>query len=303
MKRKYELNLYAPFQYEDIQSHLEEMAERGWELEKASYRLFTYRASEPGPVRYALAYRPEVGWMDRLPTQEQENYADYCRDAGWELVDIWARYPQIQIYRSRMRYPVPLETDLTTHWQVLTTWMERRYVEPLRGNVANTCLIAMVTALVLTIFLTQEAFAPPLFAMCAAAAVLMAALALNQLVVLVDAQRWLEEARRASEEGSPGPGGRMSLPWKLTTGLLSAAGAGTLAVFVGVSVSDHGLLAAARIAGAALVFYVTLYAAFRFRDLLRKQGGSPNWKWIVFTLVAVLLALLDVGLRDWLTDF
>ena len=29
MKRKYELNLYAPFQYEDIQVHLEEMAERG----------------------------------------------------------------------------------------------------------------------------------------------------------------------------------------------------------------------------------------------------------------------------------
>ena len=81
MKRKYELNLYAPFQYEDIQSHLEEMAERGWALEKASHRLFTYRASEPGPVRYALAYRPEVGWMDQLPTQGQEIYAGYCQDA------------------------------------------------------------------------------------------------------------------------------------------------------------------------------------------------------------------------------
>ena len=303
MKRKYEINLYAPFQYEDIQVHLEEMAERGWELEKASHRLFVYQAAEPGPVRYALAYRPEVGWMDQLPTQGQEIYADYCQDAGWELVDTWARYPQIQIYRSRMRYPVPLETDLTTHWQVLTAWMEKRYVEPLRSSVAITCLIAIFTAMLLTVFFTQGEFAPPLFAMCAVAAVLMAALVLNQLVVLVDAQRWMEEARRASEEGSPGPRGRMSLPWKLTTGLLAAAGVGTLAVFVGVSVSDHGLLAAVRIAGAALVFYVTLYAAFRFRDLLRKKGGSPHWKWIVFTIVAVLLALLDVGLRDWLTDF
>lgn len=113
----------------------------------------------------------------------------------------------------------------------------------------------------------------------------------------------LEEARRDSEEGAPGPRGRMSLPWKLTTGLLAAAGVGTLALFVGIAVSDHGPLAAVRIAGAALVFYITLYAAFRFRDLLRKQGGSPNWKWVVFTLAAVLLALLDVGLRDWLTDF
>ena len=161
MKRKYELNLYAPFQYEDIQVHLEEMAERGWELEKASYRLFTYRSAEPSPVRYALAYRPEVGWMDQLPTQGQAIYADYCQDAGWELVDTWARYPQIQIYRSRMRYPVPLETDLTTHWQVLTTWMERRYVEPLRSYVAIGSLIAIFTALLLTIFLTQGGVEPP----------------------------------------------------------------------------------------------------------------------------------------------
>ena len=303
MKRKYELNLYAPFQYEDIQHHMEEMAERGWELEKASHRLFVYQAAAPGPVRYALAYRPEVGWMDQLPTQGQEIYAGYCQDAGWELVDTWARYPQIQIYRSRMRYPVPLETDLVTHWQVLTTWMERRYVDPLRSNVAIGSLIALITAMLLTIFLAQGEFEPSVSFLCTAAAVLMVMLVLHQLIALVDAQRWLEEARRASEEGAPGPRGRMSLPWKITLWLTAAAGVGTLALLVGIVVSGHGPLAAVRIAGAVLVFYVTLYAAFRFRDLLRKKGGSPHWKWIVFTIVAVLLALLDVGLRDWLTDF
>lgn len=240
MKRKYELNLYAPFQYEDIQSHLEEMAERGWALEKASHRLFVYQAAEPGPVRYALAYRPEVGWMDQLPTQGQEIYAGYCQDAGWELVDTWARYPQIQIYRSRMRYPVPLETDLTTHWQVLTTWMDRRYIEPLRSNIAIGSLFAMVTAMLLTIFLTQGEFEPPISFLCIAAAVLLVLLVLHQLIVLVDAQRWLEEARRASEEGSPGPRGRMSLPWKITFWVTAAAGVGTLALFVGIAVSDHG---------------------------------------------------------------
>ena len=202
-----------------------------------------------------------------------------------------------------MRYPVPLETDLTTHWQVLTTWMDRRYIEPLRSNIAIGSLFAMVTAMLLTIFLTQGEFEPPISFLCIAAAVLLVLLVLHQLIVLVDAQRWLEEARRASEEGSPGPRGRMSLPWKITLWVTAVAGVGTLALFVEIAVSDHGPLAAVRIAGAALVFYVTLYAAFRFRDLLRKQGGSPNWKWVVFTLAAVLLALLDVGLRDWLTDF
>ena len=278
VKRKYELNLYAPFQYEDIQDHLEEMAERGWELEKASHRLFVYQAAEPGPVRYALAYRPEVGWMDQLPTQGQEIYAGYCQDAGWELVDTWARYPQIQIYRSTMAFATLTLCQLFHAFDVRS---DRKTVAQL-GLTSNR---AMVRAFLVGL------------------ALLMAALVLNQLVVLVDAQRWMEEARRASEEGSPGPRGRMSLPWKITLWVTAAAGVGTLALFVGVAVSDHGPSAAVRIAGAALVFYVTLYAAFRFRDMLRKQGGSPHWKWIVFTIVAVLLALLDVGLRDWLTDF
>ena len=97
MKRKYELNLYAPFQYQDIQDHLEEMAERGWELEKASHRLFVYQAAELGPVRYALAYRPEVGWMDQLPTQGQEIYAGYCQDAGGSW---WTPGPGIPRSRS-----------------------------------------------------------------------------------------------------------------------------------------------------------------------------------------------------------
>ena len=305
MKRKYELNLYAPFQYQDIQDHLEEMAERGWELEKASHRLFVHRGrrARSGALRPGL---PAGGGLDGPAAHPGAgDLRRHCQDAGWGAG--WtpgARYPTSDLrVSSRMRYPVPLETDLTTHWQVLTTWMERRYIEPLRSYVASTCLIAMVTAMLLTIFLTQGEFEPPVSFLCVAAVVLMAALVLNQLVVLVDAQRWLEEARRASEEGAPGPRGRMSLPWKITLWVTAAAGVGTLALFVGIAVSDHGPSAAVRIAGAVLVFYVTLYAAFRFRDLLRKQGGSPHWKWVVFTLVAVLLALLDVGLRDWLTDF
>ena len=43
MKRKYELNLYAPFQYEDLQDHFERMAARGWALESLGGYLFTYR--------------------------------------------------------------------------------------------------------------------------------------------------------------------------------------------------------------------------------------------------------------------
>ena len=34
MKRRYELNLYTPDQYNDLEEHLGHMASRGWMLER-----------------------------------------------------------------------------------------------------------------------------------------------------------------------------------------------------------------------------------------------------------------------------
>ena len=70
MKYKYEYNCYAPYQYEDLQDHLEQMAVRGWILERMDYHFLVYRRGGTQLTRYALAYHPEVGDMDRL-----EDYA------------------------------------------------------------------------------------------------------------------------------------------------------------------------------------------------------------------------------------
>ena len=137
MKRKYELNIYAPFQYEDLQDHFERMAARGWALESLGAYCFTYQKLEdPAPLRYALAFHPQVGWLDPLPSAGQETYEDYCRYVGWELVDTWSKFPQIQVYVSRKPDPVPLQTDLPTQWRVLTRWMEDKYVKSVRTETA-----------------------------------------------------------------------------------------------------------------------------------------------------------------------
>ena len=61
MKYKYEYNCYEPYQYEDLQDHLEQMAVRGWILERMDYHFLVYRRGGTQLTRYALAYHPEVG--------------------------------------------------------------------------------------------------------------------------------------------------------------------------------------------------------------------------------------------------
>ena len=88
MKYKYEYNCYAPYQYEDLQDHLEQMAVRGWILERMDYHFLVYRRGGTQLTRYALAYHPEVGDMDHPRAPRLEDYAYLCSQAGWELVGI-----------------------------------------------------------------------------------------------------------------------------------------------------------------------------------------------------------------------
>ena len=74
MKRRYELNLYTPDQYNDLQEHLGHMASRGWMLERMEQHFLVYRQNVSSPVHYAVAFHPEVGDMDSLRTPALEFY-------------------------------------------------------------------------------------------------------------------------------------------------------------------------------------------------------------------------------------
>ena len=194
MKRKYELNLYAPFQYEDLQDHFERMAARGWALESLGGCLFTYRkTAEAVPLRYALAFHPQVSWLEPLPTAGQENYASYCWLAGWELVGTWSKFPQIQVYVTRRADSVPLQTDLSTQWRVLTRWMEDKYIKPLQTETAFCGIFALLGLLIFGAYLALVPALPLLNGLLVGMIGMMLALLLCQFIVLVEAQRWFQE--------------------------------------------------------------------------------------------------------------
>ena len=303
MKRKYELNLYAPFQYEDIQRHLEEMAERGWELERIGYRWFVYRPAEPGPIRYALAFHPEVGNYDPLPTQGQEIYADYCQEAGWELVDTWSQYPQIQFYRSRQAYPLPLQTDLSTQWRVMTTWMETRFVVPLR-RIAVFFTLFLIPYLAIAVFLLF--LGPPDFwirGLCWALLLLLISFLAALLVSLSESQRWLEEARRAAQEGLPGPGGHRSRRWNYALKGMAAVGAAVLSFLLWAVVVNFGMLAVVSTLAGFLLLGLVGLTGEGLRKLLRERGPSAKWNRVIFWAVSAAVIVFYLWIKDQISPF
>ena len=109
-KKKHRLESFLPWDTAVITRHLEEMAQKGWQLERVGGFLWTYRKTEPAALRYAIAYFPDSQFQGAFgePAEDQAAYCDFCAAAGWQLVCCYG--PQ-QIFVSDRTDPVPIETD------------------------------------------------------------------------------------------------------------------------------------------------------------------------------------------------
>lgn len=106
--RKFVVNLYQADDAAAMEKKLEQLAERGWLLERVTNWGWHLRRAEPQQVKYTVTYFPDASVFDSGVTAGQEVYADYCRAAGWEFV---SAYGPIQYFRSARPDPVPIETD------------------------------------------------------------------------------------------------------------------------------------------------------------------------------------------------
>lgn len=91
-----------------IQEKLEDMAQKGWFLEKTGSFLWTYRRGAPKQLRFCVTYFPAASEFDPAPTEGELTKLDYCRQDGWELV---ARWGGMQIFSSENPDAVPIETE------------------------------------------------------------------------------------------------------------------------------------------------------------------------------------------------
>lgn len=122
-KRRYEQFLF--YDYTGIERHLEKMALNGWLLYKISRFYWEYRRAEPQKLTYTVTYFSEASDFNPYPTENQQTFYEYCKDAGWNLVAEWA---QMQIFCSERENSTPIETDESVKLKAIHRAMKKNFL-------------------------------------------------------------------------------------------------------------------------------------------------------------------------------
>lgn len=127
-KRK--LERFSFYDRTGMQRHLEEMAAKGWVLERMGNLWWVYRRQEPEKVHVTVSYHSKGSRYDPEMGQEQEEKVELCQHSGWKLV---AANAQIQVFYNWEEDPIPMETDPETEVAAMHRVAKRTYL-PLWGT-------------------------------------------------------------------------------------------------------------------------------------------------------------------------
>ncbi|KPU42465.1 hypothetical protein OXPF_42500 [Oxobacter pfennigii] len=123
IKRRFEQFLF--YDYTSIETHLAEMAAKGWQLKKITPFYWEYRRTEPQKITYAVTYFSEASEFNPYPTENQQTFHEYCKEAGWNLITEWA---QMQIFCTEQENPTPIETDELVKLKAIHRAMKKNFL-------------------------------------------------------------------------------------------------------------------------------------------------------------------------------
>ncbi len=177
-----------------VERHLEQMAEKGWMIDRISNLGWVYRRIEPQKLQFSVTYYPKASDFDPGPSEDQQVYHAFSAYAGWKYVCSWV---QMQIFCTNQPDPVPIETDPELELQTIHAAMVKGFLVPYG--------ILLVIALVWSAMLVHDVLYDPiglfssttnLFLM-----VVWPLLALLFIVEIVAYLRWRSRAKKAAACG------------------------------------------------------------------------------------------------------
>ena len=98
---------YRYIESDAFAQYLHEMSLKGWHLKEWKFWL-EFEKGECQDIEYAVEVFPKGSEMDVKPGMDAEEYAEYCRAAGWELVDGRRRFC---IFRKISESALPIVTE------------------------------------------------------------------------------------------------------------------------------------------------------------------------------------------------
>ena len=116
---------FIPFSYYDrttMERHLEKRAAQGWLLERMSNLGWYYRRIEPRQIHFTVTYYLRASQFDPEPTEEQQEFHDFCLQSGWKLA---ATSGQMQVFYNEDPDPVPIDTEPSLELERIGKMMKR----------------------------------------------------------------------------------------------------------------------------------------------------------------------------------
>jgi len=123
-----------------MERRLEQMAEKGWMLEKMGGIFWRWKTADPKRLHFTVTYFPNASEFDPGPTEGQEIFADFCQRSGWTLL---LRHGQMQIFYSDRPDALPIETDALVQVETVHKTMKKS-VLPTQALMLVLCVWQLV---------------------------------------------------------------------------------------------------------------------------------------------------------------
>lgn len=123
-KSKYVLWGFLPIDYKATECYLEEMAAKGWMLERIGRTFARFRAIEPSRIKFCVDIYKEGGPFKPEDTDASIAYRNLCAEAGWSYI---SAQDYLQYFHAEVdAHPIPLQTDDVLEQEIVDSTMGNR---------------------------------------------------------------------------------------------------------------------------------------------------------------------------------
>ena len=266
---------FSPFDQSTIETKLEEMAARGWMIQKLGNLFWTYERMEPQKLHFAVTYFPDASEFDPKPSEGQLTREEFCAQDGWQLAVRWGA---MQIFYSTQENPVPIDTDPVTQVETICRTMKKTMV--------SNQLVSLAFSIFYLVFQLWDLWHDPVDYLSSTNKLMSFPMWLLLLILeayeLWSCFRWCCRAKKAAQDG-------VFLPVR-TRQWFSWFVLAVAALFLLLSMGESAFSASAVAFGVVMTF-IGMAVGNGLSGWLKEQGASRRVNMVVSSL-GVLVAVI-----------
>lgn len=283
---KRRMEFFSFYNHTGIAAHLAKMAKKGWMIESITNAYWTYRKIEPKDIHFSVSYYPRASDFDPEPTEEQQEFNDFCACTGWKYICSWF---QMQVFCNERANPLPLDTDPITEVDTLHRACKKNF---LIGY-----YFLLVVGLIASAYSLAGIYFVPIDYLSSSnrMMILLAWLSLFAiaLVEVVTYWTWHNKAKKAAQDGifvdTPNTGG-------FQKGVIVILLIGVVWWFANLFAAGDSLMLTIAVANLFITFGVIFLVNFIKQALKKAKASRGMNKFLTFTACFILPVIFTVAL-------